>query len=316
MAIDDRADGDHPYDGDEQQPRDESPSGDDKNPASRGEPPSRDDSPPPPENDNAPENEPEVDKGYGLIPSDGTMMPYKPHGPGIFRDNVIGILGSLFSNTSAYMNMVLQNLPNTIVNKKVAKNGVTVRNLPQVFDGIDSYFKQVMFALQHNKELIPDEVELQNIKHCFLTLRMIQTELTNIAEAYGQSGTGHSERLTPRPYIEKDMQQGKRVTALDVGAVLGGRAGRSRQLGASERETLQVLGRDIGMYTMIAAHLLGAQVIGFSVSEKENLDKAVEREEVAKLMSITPAQPWADAMKKLKIQLPMIEALSFRIMTR
>jgi hypothetical protein len=301
MAIDDTAGDELPYDGENQPPRDKEPS--------------QDDSAVPPQNDNSPDGGAEVDKGYGLIPSSGAIMPYK-HGPGPLRDNIIAILGSLFGNTTAHMNMVMQNLPNNMINKKVAKNGVTVRQLPNVFDGVDSYFKQITFALSRNQDLVPDEVDLQNIKHAFLTLRMIQTELNNLVETYGQPKTERSERLTPRPYIEKDMQQGKRTTALDIGAVLGGRSRRSPQLSASEQATLNLLSADIGFYSMIAAHLVGAQVVGFDISEKENLGKHVEREEIAKLMAVTPPQPWADAMKKLKIQLPMIEATSFKIVAR
>jgi hypothetical protein len=316
MGIDDRSGKDLPDDDENPPPRDEHSSEDGSQHSPRGEQPSQDDSTPPPQNDNSPDDdEPDVDQSYGLVPTSGAMMPYR-HGPGPLRDNIIAILGSLFGNTTAHMNMVMQNLPNAMVDKKVAKNGVTVRHLPNVFDGVDSYFKQITYALSRNQDLVPDEVELQNIKHAFLTLRMIQTELTNLVETYGQPKTERSERLTPKPYVEKDMQQGKRTTALDIGAVLGGRSRRSPQLSASEQATLKLLSADIGFYSMIAAHLVGAQVVGFDISEKENLDKHVEREEIDKIMAVTPPQPWADAMKKLKIQLPMIEAKSFRIVTR
>lgn len=247
-------------------------------------------------------------------PSGGALRPYHPHGPGPLRDQVFAVMNNLFGGTKSHMNMVLQNIPSAIVDKKIAPKGVTVRNLPQVFDGADSYVKSVIFAIRNNPDLVPDEVDLQSIRQAFLALRLVQTELRNIADTYGHPKDARSARLSPKPYVDQaDQRQNKRITALDVGAMQEGRSRRNSQLGASEQATLHTLSEHVGTYILVAAHLLGAQVTGFDLIEEKNLNKRMEHEDIAKLMTITPPQPWADAMKKLRISMPKADTERLRI---
>jgi hypothetical protein len=241
--------------------------------------------------------------------------PPAPHGPGPLRDQVIAVLNNVFGSVSSHMNMVFQNMPTAALHKKITKNGVTASNLPQIFDGIDSYIKQTVFAIRRNPQLVPDAIDLQNIKQAFMALRLIQSELNDIADTYGQPRNG-SARLMPKPYRDQDEKgHNKRITALDVGAVLDGRAGRNAQLSASEQETLRGLSADVGLFSLIAAHILGAQVTGFTLEEQEHLNKHMKHQDIAKLMAVTPPQPWADAMKRLKISMPSADTEKLRIIS-
>jgi hypothetical protein len=232
------------------------------------------------------------------------------------RGSYAGVLNNIFQSAMLKMKMTFQNLPTPILSKKITPEGVIIRNLPDILDGADSYFKSVLLAIENHPDAVPDAVDKENLRHAFLTLAFVQQQLDDIVEFHGEKQNGPGIRLTPRPYTEyADRKKPSFYTSLDIGAQTAGEKGRNRELSGIEKLSLKDVSESIVHYTSIVSQLLGVQLVGYKMIEGEEYGKFnIAHADFEKVRSAAPPKPWADGMEGFSVKIPshMNVSVSFR----
>jgi len=289
-----------------------------------GSPPNDNSNPPPPdEQSGEPSRKPGTELVRIVRAEEAQLLQPKSHGPGFMRREVIGHMHNIFSNVATSMSSALENLPHETLEKPISKHDMKVKDLPRIFSGISAYIDTNLLAIRRNEALVPDKIDMENIRQVFLTLKLVQAKLNDIVENQevahpkGPMRTEPSHRMEPYIDAVDRAKQQRRISALDVGATqndLNNRSTRNPRLAGAEKVALTAVAKDVGLFATVAAHLLGAQITGYEFVDEGHFQH--HDENIQKLMATTPPQPWADAMKAQVINMPRDDMENFQIFAR
>ncbi len=229
------------------------------------------------------------------------------------RMRVAGWLHNVFSDTTTMIAQTFNNLPGTLMNKSITADGVTIKSLPNVLGSADVYFQQVLSNLDRHQDAVPDDIDRQNIKHAFLAMLFVQSQLEDLVEFHGVKKNGYGTRMRdqqPR-YVDKEEEtRNKYITSLDLGARMEGKKGRAKELGGVEKQQLQDASLRISIYCATIAHLLGIKVTGYELMEKEELRKEMKHIDV-ELPLVAPPESWAKGMEGFTVNIPLTQIPRF-----